>query len=245
MGWVEIAAAGAQYEFDDHGFGGAEMSGSVIRATDMTGGFSVHLWDTPRRFRLTFSGYRSYAVVGNEGLSYVVYYPDDEEAFVYNGDTARDAHRFVPNPVETSETWSITYGTGAGTETSRQDSFEMLVEVWADDPAPPPPPQGTVYVARSNQRLYRGSDAHFTVQVRDEEGKPSFEGLDLAVDVLMRGRRLSSVPARSPEPGQVSWTIPAGQSRRQLHGINVATLLVRAGGQVVHIATLEVVGDSH
>ncbi|MFC4727146.1 hypothetical protein [Coralloluteibacterium thermophilus] len=136
MPWVQIADAGVQYEFDDHGFGGAEMSGSVIRATDMTGGFSVHLWDTPRRFRLTFSDYRSHAVVGNEGLSYVVYYPDDEEAFVYNGDTARDAHRFVPNPVETSETWSITYGAGAGTETSRQDSFEMRVEVWADGPQP-------------------------------------------------------------------------------------------------------------
>lgn len=113
------------------------------------------------------------------------------------------------------------------------------------------------FVIRGTLRAYRGTDTQFTVFVRTEDGPMNLASVGTLEAVVVDGEvplcwdwgltlasselPVLTVPAYSPEPGRVMFTLSGGNLRTRLFGPS-HTLFIRADGRTIYSASLEVVG---
>ncbi|WP_435013004.1 hypothetical protein [Xanthomonas arboricola] len=138
MAWVGIAEAGVEFSLEPSPY--AEITGSVISSQPSAGGY-VFYTGGAQEFRLSFLSYQSQAVVGDEAPSAIRYSDDDSGSTVTisNESGSGTVGSFSPNPVEFSNSSRWEYRPGYGSETYRQDTAQLLVEVWQQGPEPPQP----------------------------------------------------------------------------------------------------------
>lgn len=112
-----------------------------------------------------------------------------------------------------------------------------------------------VYVVRGTLRAYRGTDNAMTAFVRTEQGPIDLSGVTTLEAVVMDGngpwwcwdyglptelgQPILTVPAYSPTPGRVMFTLERGSIRSRLYGAS-HTLFIRADGRTIYSALLEV-----
>lgn len=114
-----------------------------------------------------------------------------------------------------------------------------------------------VFIIQGSLRVYRGTDTPQTVFIRTEDGPMNLANVatleavivdgevpwcwDWGLALASREQPVLTVPAYSPEPGRVMFTLTAGNLRTRLFGPS-HTLFIRADGRTIYSATLEVVG---
>lgn len=167
---------------------------------------------------------------------------DSSTSDVVNGDEGETADEFIPNPV-TGTGRKIDYIPGTGTETSRYESWQMLVEI---EEVEPPAVLGPIRPILQTFRGYRGSDSVLTTWIRTDEGRADLSASDVRVRVYAydQNTMLAEIEADASALGRVDFTIPAATAQRQLHYslYRLELVVVTAGvSQVVQVGLLELV----
>lgn len=139
MTWLPLADSGVSYVLD--GSPDVAIISSIVQTTAEGLAFdpdwSIVLGDgsVDYSIRITPLPYTSVGQGFGEGpSSFRFTRVDTSIADVINGDEGETADEFIPNPV-TGSGRKIDYIPGAGTETSRNESWQMLIEI--EDVAPP------------------------------------------------------------------------------------------------------------
>lgn len=139
MTWLPLADSGVSYVLD--GSPDVAIIGSIVQTTVDGVAFdpdwSIVLGDGSLDYsiRITPLPYTSIGQGFGEGpSSFRFTRADASTGDVVNGDEGETADEFIPNPV-TGTGRKIDYIPGTGTETSRNESWQMLVEI--EDASPP------------------------------------------------------------------------------------------------------------
>lgn len=112
------------------------------------------------------------------------------------------------------------------------------------------------YIIRGTLRAYRHSDNPFSVFIRTEDGPMDLSAVETLEAIVLSGtapglgwwdyglgpgwRPLLTIPAFSPIPGRVMFTVPASNLRTVVFN-SVNTLFVRADNRTIYSALLEIV----
>lgn len=247
MAFVPLADSGVSYVLD--GSSDVELVGSTVLTTVDGVAFdpdwSIVLGDgsVDYSIRITPLPYTSIGQGFGEGPSRFRFTRVDTTiADVVNGDEGETADEFIPNPV-TGTGRKIDYIPGTGTETSRNESWQMLVEI---EEVAPPTVLGPIRPILQTFRGYRSSDSVLTTWARTDEGRADLSSSDVRVRIYAydHNTMLAEIEADASTLGRVDFAIPAATAQRQLHYslYRLELVVVTAGvSQVVQVGLLELV----
>jgi hypothetical protein len=118
-----------------------------------------------RNIRVTVSGYSSQRVQGTEEPSFFEFTAGDEPAVRISNEVSGDASEFLPAPVIGFGDY-FSYESGVGSETHRDEQYEMLVEV---DAAAAPNCQEIGRATRAYASAYTLDRVHIVRAIRTQQ----------------------------------------------------------------------------
>lgn len=238
MAWRPIAQSGVPFTFLG---GDAEISGSTVTAPfSVTPGWEIQLDGGAADYsvRVTMQAYQSTMQFEEEPSAFTFTTVGDVETVVTNLNEGTTS-AFSPNPV-IGTGYRVVYTPGIGSETSRSESYTMLVEL---DVVSVP----TIKPILQTFRGYHGADSAFRTWVRTDEGRADLSAATVTVRVYGYDSRTMQLElsATADALGMVEFTLPQGSAERQLPGnLYRLELVVAAGGgvQLAQLGILELVG---
>lgn len=238
MAWRPIAQSGVPFSFLG---GAAELSGSTVTAPfSVTPSWQISIADgaVDYNIRVTMQAYQSTMQFEEEPSAFTFTAVGDVETTVTNLSPGT-TNEFSPNPV-LGTGYQVAYIPGIGNETSRSESYTMLVEL---DVVSMPAIKPILQTFRG----YRGADSAFRTWVRTDEGRADLSAATVTVRVYAYDSRAMQLElsATADALGMVEFTLPQATTERQLPGNLYRLELVIAvdgGVQLAQLGILELVG---